>query len=319
MSYVLNVTRSFLSNTKVKYTLTNLSSSPTGPFTRFEDALNVISSSASYDTGSVVNPIDGSSGGNVTLTFDSTTIAGNSSIDLLFDFVPNGGTFPPNGSWNFAMSFVIKNGVSLVPGQNITSSSDQYPPVIQPCLAQGTLVQVIRGGIRTELPIEQLRSGDQLCTASGRQIPLLQNVRLPDPSTRFVCIERSALGHKVPSMPVMIRRGHPLLIGGREVMSEQLLEIAPMGVRQVELDQAKPIYTLVTENRAFVNMSGLFVATWSAEAWSLIGRAFEYIKFRHISFLHMTNLCPTGFDKVHVFQSLGVLCILLAIPSSARR
>jgi len=158
----------------------------------------------------------------------------------------------------------------LVPGP-ITASIDYDPSVVTNqwtntfcCAAEGTLVTLASGA---EIPIEQLASGSLLCNHRGRSVRVEQVIRFAVPNRRFVRIKRSALGQHQPSADLLIREGHPLLIQGLETLPESLLGSVP-GIERADLEQPLHIYTLVTEQKQFVEMQGLLVATWSSSAWA---------------------------------------------------
>jgi hypothetical protein len=116
-----------------------------------------------------------------------------------------------------------------------------------------------------QVPIERLTRGQILQSVSNRPVRIEQAIRFQPPSRQFVRIQASALGRNQPAQDLLIREGHPLLVKGREVMPEHLLDLP--GVERITLAQLTYIYTLVTEQKQFVNMQGIMVATWSSEAW----------------------------------------------------
>jgi len=135
-------------------------------------------------------------------------------------------------------------------------------PVVCPCIAEGTLVSLASGH---QVPIEALRSGAQVVNSRGGPVRVEQLIKFSAPSKRFVRIAAGAFGVNQPATDLLIREGHPLLLGGREVLPEQLLDMR--GVERVQLDTAVNFYTLVTEQRCFVAMQGLLVGTWSEASW----------------------------------------------------
>jgi len=158
----------------------------------------------------------------------------------------------------------------LVPG-SITASID-YDPAVDTnqwtntfcCAAEGTLVRLASGA---EVRIEQLAVGSLLCDHRGRPVRVEQVIRFAVPNKHFVRIKRSALGQQQPSADLLIREGHPLLVKGFETLPESLIDSVP-GVEYADLEQPLHIYTLVTEQKQFVRMQGLLVATWSTSAWA---------------------------------------------------
>jgi len=135
-------------------------------------------------------------------------------------------------------------------------------PVVCPCLAEGTMVCLMSG---YHVPIERLTRGQILQSASNRPVRIEQAIRFQVPGRQFVRIHASALGRNQPAQDLLIRKGHPLLVQSREILPEDLLDLP--GVESITLERPTYIYTLVTEQKQFVNMQGAMVATWSREAW----------------------------------------------------
>jgi len=79
----------------------------------------------------------------------------------------------------------------------------------------------------------------------------------------YVCIKEGAFGAK---QDLLIRPGHPLLIDGKEVPCEQLID--GVAVEEVTLERSGKLFTLVTERRTFVEMQGLQVGTWSEDGFA---------------------------------------------------
>jgi len=130
------------------------------------------------------------------------------------------------------------------------------------CVAEGTLVALADG---RQMPIEQLRPGHLLVNHTGRPVRLSAAIRVEQQTTSLIQLEQGSLGADVPSAPLRIRHGHPLLVAGKEVLPENLLQ--QPGVAQVQLEKPVHVYTLLTEQRSFVEMQGALVGTWSEAAW----------------------------------------------------
>lgn len=127
-------------------------------------------------------------------------------------------------------------------------------PIFAPCVAQGTKVRLQNSERKL---IEDLREGDIL----AGNIPLQAMIRFTTPARNFVRIP----GVK-NSEALLIRRGHPMLMDGKEVLPEAL--IGQMGIEEISTERPVTIYTLVTDKKKFVEMQdGLFVATWSKGSW----------------------------------------------------
>ena len=134
------------------------------------------------------------------------------------------------------------------------------------CVAENTVIMTHSG----EKTISELHSGELVMDCHGRWVPVVKNVRIPAWES-FVVIPRNALREGVPSKELRIRPGHALLIDGREVLCEELIGQGGPGCGKVELvtngKSRVYVYTLVTNQRTFVQMQGMNVGTWGADAW----------------------------------------------------
>jgi len=135
------------------------------------------------------------------------------------------------------------------------------------CVAAGTLVTVLhRSGQLVQCPIEELREGMQLSTGAADSTRLISVIKLPARVRPLICVKEGTFGEGRPSQNLRICKGHPLLVNGREVVPEDLID----GSRVTLETHSEPteIYTLVTEARQFVLMNGMLVATWSETGWA---------------------------------------------------
>jgi len=133
-------------------------------------------------------------------------------------------------------------------------------PQVQPCLRDDTLVRTPHGAVA----ISALRAGDLVFDHRGQLQPLISNIAVGN-SKAFVRIQRGALASDTPSADLYIRAGHPVLVAGKEVDCEKLVD--GQRVEEVELEKPARIYTLCTESRTFVDMQGVLVGTWSQAAF----------------------------------------------------
>lgn len=126
------------------------------------------------------------------------------------------------------------------------------------CVSEGTLVNSDKQMIR----IENLKAGCFVKSSKGKRmkiIDIVENGR----SKNFVCISKNAFGEDRPYQDLLIKSGHPVLIDGKEIPCEELIN--EKNVREIEIGDVKRIFTLVTRKRSFVEMNGIFVGTWSKE------------------------------------------------------
>lgn len=130
-----------------------------------------------------------------------------------------------------------------------------------PCLAEGAMVKLAND---IEVPIEQLRRGSML--AGSVRVEQLIRFRLP--VRDFIRIETNAISVHCPSKPLLIREGHSMLIRGKELLPESLVDLMPGRVGRIHLEKPKLIYTIVTDKRTFTDIQGVLVSTWSTKAWN---------------------------------------------------
>ncbi len=139
-----------------------------------------------------------------------------------------------------------------------------------PCFANDSWVKVFRHENLDlcSVPISKLGRGSLLSSSTGEKVPLLYVVNFEKPVAQFIRIQAGALGEGCPLKTLNICRGHPLLFGGQVINPEDLLDWA--GVDNIcaqDASDEKMISTLVTKERVFVEVQGLYVATWSLSAW----------------------------------------------------
>lgn len=130
---------------------------------------------------------------------------------------------------------------------------------------------LIRGDTHCgEKRIDQIESGDLVQNCKGEWIPVLQCIEVAS-CRDFILIPKGVLGEQSPSQDIYIRKGHPILVNGQEVDCERLIGTTRPGcgtVRQEFFGKGRvSVYTLITEDRTFVNMQGVLVGTWSQSAW----------------------------------------------------
>jgi len=183
---------------------------------------------------------------------------------------------PPNNVGQAALSTYDPAGlILLLPGDVATFTMAIVPftnPLQQvipvtisqncPCVRSDATVQLADGTCKA---IADLSEEDMLVDYRGAPVALCRCVRMPGKSVEFVCLERDALAPAQPSEDLYIRAGHPVLYEWCEIPVEQLVHCVP-GVSEALCEPA-PVYTLVTQERTFVQIQGVSVGTWSAAAW----------------------------------------------------
>ncbi len=162
----------------------------------------------------------------------------------------NSFTINNDGSWTFV-------GNALTTGVTAALAA----ATIQICVAEGTQVSVlVEDGTVKERSIEQLKLGDRLLADRQADVSLLGLIRIPMVEPRLEKISRSQLGRQCPKRDVLIARGHPIKIRENVILPETVSKTIPV-------PKGGYLYTLITEERTFVDMSGLLVQTWSWDAW----------------------------------------------------
>jgi len=183
---------------------------------------------------------------------------------------------PPNNIGDTAKPAADTTGlINLKPGDvasftmAIVPSTDPLKQIITvtisqncPCVRADATVQLTDGTCKA---IAELSEEDMLVDYRGAPVALCRCVRMPGKSVEFVCLERDALGPAQPNEDLYIRAGHPVLYERCEVPVEQLVHCVP-GVSETLCEPAR-VYTLVTQERTFVQIQGVSVGTWSAAAW----------------------------------------------------
>jgi hypothetical protein len=213
-----------------------------------------------FDTSFALGSLFPGQTGFVTIDVDGIALGSVNGIDF--------NTSNPN------VQFVELNGSPVF---TISNSVDITAMV---CVAEGTLVALADG---SKLPIEQLRTGQLLLDQAGRPVRLSAAIRVEQPTTSLIQLEQGSLGRDVPSAPLRIRPGHPMLFAGREVQPEWLIGLP--GIAQAQLEKPVHVYTLLTEQRSFVDMQGAFVGTWSEAGWQNFIDNDEHSAHLHWKFL----------------------------------
>lgn len=130
-----------------------------------------------------------------------------------------------------------------------------------PCLYHDTLVHVPSG----RRFIRDIKAGDTVIDHQGNPVIVEYNMLFSATKT-FIRIPKGSLGKNTPTNTVYIRKGHPILIGSKEVLPETLA-LENSSVIETKLRKKSIVYSLCTKERTFVKMNGLDVATWAKDDW----------------------------------------------------
>lgn len=145
---------------------------------------------------------------------------------------------------------------SMSPGadQRITQSFTVEPATI--CVAEGSCVQLSNG---IQLPIEALYPGSFAIGSTGLPVRISGIVRLDKPIHHIYSVALPG------AKPLLISKGHPLLLEGKEILPEDLVE---NGIsKEIQLPDPIHLYTLITDRREFVLIQGMNVGTWCESSW----------------------------------------------------
>jgi hypothetical protein len=184
----------------------------------------------------VFDPTTNQAYGAVTISVDMVTLVDTYVIDL------------STGAWTFLGNTGIMNPQAMTVVENI-------------CLAADTKIQLASG---QQKAIADIREGDVVVDFKGRPTVVERNV-MTGHARQFVRIPKNAFGENQPSETLLIRRGHPLLINYHQVPGEAL--IGQFGIDDVKLDKDVAIFTLVTIQQTFIQMSNISIGTWSSEGF----------------------------------------------------
>jgi hypothetical protein len=132
-----------------------------------------------------------------------------------------------------------------------------------PCLHPKTKVKISENN---SVYIDTLKGGDTVIDYLNRPIKIVNNIEF-ERSKEFFIIKKGVLGTNrsgsIPVNSVVIKKHHPILFNGVEILPEKLQKIlGKEKIKSIVLPEALPVYSLSTEKRTFVMMENLPVCTW---------------------------------------------------------
>ncbi len=210
-------------------------------------------------------------------TNTSITISFNTLVGVTYDILisSNGSSFVPiPGEQNIpgtnARIFRLISGLTPATTYKfmVNSSTGLSEMVICTtiCILPGAHVQT-PNGIKL---IQDIVAGDMVIDEFGNPIKVINNVKFAADKKKVISFGRNSLGMGFPSGPLQITEEHPIKIpkqrsalyrryGDQEVAVEKLVN----GINiQSRFMKVPCTYTLITENRTFVMISGVPVGTW---------------------------------------------------------
>lgn len=175
---------------------------------------------------------------------------------------PDNGAGGGGSSWyNNLMSNPVTNFFTTQVSQRPTNGNGfiRITQVACVCVAEDTKLTTPTGA----QTIQSLRPGQSVWNGSAWTV--IKNVaKLRSTPRQLTYCEPNSFNNNSPNTAgLLISDSHPMLINGIEVTGQQLATCP--GVRMV--DNQRPVYTIITESRDYVEMNGVLVATWSSDAW----------------------------------------------------
>lgn len=195
---------------------------------------------------------------------------GGSSSDILFQpIVGSGGGGSSNYDPASPRSIFLFNTIpDIIAPTNPDSVSGNGAICIVPaacvCVAEGTLIQTTRG----TCPIERLNPGTIVPTFDGNMDVVRQVIRNKAIPSQLIQCETNCFSQNNPMDILLITPTHPMLIKGSEVNGRQLIDSGVQGVSLVKNLDRIPVYTVITDRRAFISMNGVYIGTWSEASWN---------------------------------------------------
>lgn len=171
-------------------------------------------------------------------------------------------TFTDNITYTLNTSTYVANGVGIsgVPPTGSTRAIEYVPNACCVCVKEGTVVSVVNG---PDKKIENLTTSDVLIDNKGKETEIKKIVKSWK-SERFVVIKKNSFRKGMPFQDIFIKHDHPILYQNQEIPCQFLIG-KMRGVEEVMLSEKKSVYTIITKSRKFVNMSGIYVGTWSQQ------------------------------------------------------
>lgn len=216
----------------------------------------------SIDLTNVVRYTQGTGDNSSAMTIAGTIVLpfnGNSIIKISVGFINSSGNPPETCTSEFIDS---DNTVMYTTTDPITYYYDVDTgnwSDVTPCLHENTLIRTPNGMI----PIKNIHAGD-IVYQNGREVNVLYNAKFL-PTNSYIKIDKDAFGINEPMNDFYITGTHPLWINGQEILAENLVNGTT--INEVKLDSPVTCYSLVTNDRIYVDTQGLNCFTWGVDEW----------------------------------------------------
>lgn len=185
--------------------------------------------------------------------FDNANFIGSTTTALVEVKAEQEGTFS-SVEWNNSLvSFIVESEESNWGEEIISPTNNSFEIVNQICIAKDSLVQIFDN---QWIPIQKLIPGVLLSDQNGTACPVEELIEMEYPISSVVQIPTNYC------LPLLLSPGHPILLGGKEILPENHPD-----AQLISLSKPCKIYTIITDRRSFINVQGIYVATWSKAGW----------------------------------------------------
>lgn len=123
------------------------------------------------------------------------------------------------------------------------------------CVYGDTQVHVPGGFVE----ISKLLPNTVVIDSNYKEVNTLYTIKFC-PTNSYIKISKDALAPNSPSKDLFIKNGHPILLNGKEVHPETLINGTTIVKAEME---TTPCYSLCTKDRIYVYMNNVAVCTWS--------------------------------------------------------
>ena len=129
------------------------------------------------------------------------------------------------------------------------------------------------------IPIKDIRKGDIVESSDGKDVEVLNNIKLLNPTKNFIKISKNTFGVNIPFEDVYITKGHPILLNTKEVQPYDLIGESNGNISETQINNLANVYTILTNERTHILTSGIYVATWDPKGWNNASNRspFEYL------------------------------------------
>lgn len=256
-----------------------------------------IYATATTGMGSITTP-----NSNMTPGYDRITIVDGNYQNPIFRVKENGPTIYPDLELNyqtllpapiekrvdFIFTYTIHNNTNrtvrfrnnnIRPSSTFTDTFIVKIPADEPiCLHADTLVKTTLGDVKISTLTKDFAGS--LIDSDGNLHKLLFNSQ-SSITRKYIKIEKDAFGPDKPSIDTFITFGHPIMVDGLVIYPSDLIkDNKNPKVSNVLIDIHVYPYTLCTNEKVYIMMNNIPVATWGAEDFEecIVKKGIHHIK-----------------------------------------